>query len=552
MKPHLVIVGGVAAGPKMAAKARRMDPDIPITLVTDEGIISYAACGTPYYLGRVFEDRKKLLVREAEDFGRKNGVTMLTGHRATRIDAAAHTLEIVDLAGGGTRTLEYSKLGLATGARPLMPPIEGLDAPGVFTLRSVTDAFAIDDFIEQYNVRRAVVAGAGFIGLEMVENLRERGMAVTLIELLPQVLPPVDEVVAVAAVKELEQMGADVLLATRVEGLERDERRVTGVLTSRGPVPAELVIMGVGVRPNSELAGEAGLELGLRNTIRVNQRMQTSDPDIYAAGDCAEQTQIVTGEPTWIPLGSTANKQGRVAAVNMAGGNDCFPGVVGTALVRVGGLNIGRTGLQQRDLERLGAERYESCLVPQNDIPGYMPGSAALTLVLHAEKDTRRVVGAQCFGAGEVSKRIDVLATAITAGMTTEQVASLDLGYAPPYAPAMDIVITAANVMGNKLDEATRGVMPGELCRTCTPETVLLDCREPHEWAQGRIAGARLIPLAQIPERAGELPADRPVVVYCKGGLRSADAYRKLKCAGLKDVRYLDGGITCWMGETEG
>lgn len=551
MKQPIVIVGGVAAGPKMAAKARREDPDVPIILITDEEVISYAACGTPYFLGGVAPKRESMLVRTVDDFGTKNNVQMLVGHRATKIDTAAHTVDVIELATGKTQTIKYGKLGLATGASPIVPPMDGCDAAGVFTLRSVTDAYAIDDYIREHNVRHAVVAGAGFIGVEVVENLRERGIGVTLVELAPQILPPVDEAVSVQAIRELEEMGAEVMLSTKVEAFDCESGRLSSVRTSRGPVRADLMIMGVGVRPNTQLAGDAGLALGLRGAIKVNQRMQTSDPDIYAAGDCAEQTHLISGQPVWVPLGSTANKQARVAATNMTGGYDTFPGVLGTALVRIGKLNIGRTGLQLRDLEQIGLQHYASCVVPMNDKPGYMPGSAPLVLILHAERSSRKVVGAQAFGQGEISKRIDILATAITAGMTVDQVANLDLGYAPPFAPAMDVVITAANVLRNKIDAKTESVLPCELRQTGLDGKVIVDCREPDEYAGGHLAGSRLMPLGALAERADELSPDDDVVVYCKGGLRSAEGYRKLKQAGLHNVCYLEGGITAWCGVVE-
>ncbi len=553
MKRHIVIVGGVAAGPKMAAKARREDPDIPITLVTDESPISYAACGTPYYLGRTFSDPDKLLVRQADDFGRKNDVTMLTGHRATKVDPVAHTVEVLDKATGETKVLEYSKLGLATGARPFVPPLPGLPADGVFTLRSVTDAFAIDEYIDTHNARRAVVVGAGYIGLEVAEQFRERGLEVTVVELMPQVLPRFDVPLAGAVKTELERLGVEVLLETRVESLEVDHRnRVTGVKTSRGPLPADLVILSIGVRPNAELARDAGLAVGPTGAIAVDDHLRTSDPDIYAAGDCAEQHHLVSGKPCWIPLGSTANKQGRVAAVNLTGGDERFPGVIGTSLVRVGQLNVGGTGLSEMGLKEAGCD-YESAIVPQGDRPGYMPGAAEVTLILHADRTTRKVLGAQLYGPGAVDKRVDILAVAITAGMTVDQVANLDLGYAPPFAPALDVVITAANALRNKLDQKTAGVLPHRLIEEPQGERVLLDCREPEEWAQGHLPDATLMPLGQIDQRCRELGnADgQEIVVYCKGGLRSAEGYRKLKRAGFDKVRYLDGGITCWCGPKE-
>lgn len=476
---------------------------------------------------------------------------MLTRHRATAIDPAAHTVAVRNLETGESFTQPYAKLGLATGARPFIPPIRGLRAEGVFTLRSVTDAFAIDDYVRAHDVQRVVVAGAGFIGVEVVENFRRRGMAVTLVELAPQVLPPVDPVVAEAAAREIESHGVELLLTSRVEAVEADHRgRITRVVTDRGPIDTQMLILGVGVRPNAELAAEAGLRIGETGAIWVDEAMRTSDPDIYAAGDCAEQTHLVSGRPTWIPLGSTANKQGRVAAVNMTGGHDTFPGVAGTALVQVFDLNIGRTGLQERDFARLGLA-VETAIVPQGDRPGYMPGAAEIVLVLHAEQGTRRLLGAQAYGPGEVSKRIDVLAVALSAGMTVDQLAHLDLGYAPPYAPALDVVITAANVLRNKLDQATPGITPTAL-RECADGKCLVDCREPDEFAAGHLPGARLLPLRSIAERCGELDPEAEVVVYCKGGLRSAEAVRRLRHNGVKQAVYLDGGMTTWGGAVEG
>ena len=553
MKQPIVVVGGVAAGPKIAAKVRREDAEIPIILITDEPVISYAGCGTPYYLGRTFDQRDKLLVRTPDDFGQKNNVTMKIGHRVTKLDPAAHTVEVKNLADGSVETIQYSKLALATGARPFVPPLDGLPADGVFTLRSVTDAFKIDDYIEANECRKALIVGAGYIGLEMAEQFRERGLDATVVELMPQVLPRFDVPLATAVAKELDKLGVELLLETKVEGIEKDHRgQVTGVRTSRGPLPADLVILSIGVRANTELAAEAGLKIGETRAIWVDDHLRTSDPDIYAAGDCAEQTHRVSGKPTWIPLGSTANKQGRVAAVNMTGGDEAFPGVVGTSLVRVGELNVGSTGLPEVSLQSEGWD-YDSVIVPQGDRPGYMPGAAEITLVLHADKATRKVLGAQVFGPGQVDKRVDILATAISAEMTVDQVANLDLGYAPPFAPAMDVVITAANVLRSKLDKKTASVMPHRLEaeRAEGAEPVLVDCRELSEWQCGRLAGAKLIPLGELSERCAEVPGGCDVVVYCKGGLRSAEGYRKLKQARFGQVRYLDGGMTAWTGAVE-
>lgn len=552
MAGHLVVIGGVAAGPKLAAKARQDDPELEITLVTAEGMISYAGCGTPYYLGGTFRDRDKLIVREVDDFGKKNRVTMLTEHRATSIDRAAKTVEVVDLKTDEVKTLEYTKLAICTGASSFVPPLEGLPAEGVFALRTVTDALAIDDYLNSQNGRRVVVVGGGYIGLELAEQFHQRQLEVTVVELAPQVMPRFDTTVALAVRRELESMGIEVLLETRVTGVEADHRgRVTGVRTSQGLLAADLVILAIGVRPNTQLAADAGLTLGRSGAIATDPTMRTSDPDIYAAGDCAECLDRVTGQPTWVPLGSTANKMGRTAAINICGGHDEFPGIVGTSLVRVGTLNVGGTGQTQAQLEAAGYQ-FDSVLIPAAERPTYMPGTGEVTLILHAEHGSRRVLGAQAYGTGAVDKRIDVIATALSAGMTVDDLAQLDLGYAPPFAPAMDVVITAANVLRHKLDGTTKSVMPEALRDELAEGTriQLIDVRELDEWQQGRLAGAQLVPLGTLPDHCDNLE-DCQIVVYCARGGRAASAFRVIRRAGHENVCYLEGGTTAWTGDLE-
>jgi NADPH-dependent 2,4-dienoyl-CoA reductase/sulfur reductase-like enzyme len=410
----------------------------------------------PYFISGVTADHNDLVARRPEEFKEQNGIDVMRRHRALGIDTANHTARITDLESGRERDVDYTKLLISTGASSFVPPVDGIDATGVFTLRRLSDSIMIKQFISGNGPRRAVIVGSGPIGVEMCESFRRLGMEVSLIELADQVLPIVDGDVAGRVQRVLESEGVDCQLGQQMLGVEVDGKgRATGVVLGSRVVPADIVLMALGVRPLSRIASEAGIELGTRGAIRVDSGMRTSAPDIYAAGDCATTTNVLTGEEAWIPLGSTARKQGRVAAESMFGGEAAFPGVQGTAVVKCFDLTVGRTGLDEGAAEKAGFDPVTVHLEAES-LHSYYPGRGEMYLKMTADRRTGRVLGAQV--AGELrsvaEKRLDILAVAISCGMRAEDMRYLDLAYAPPYSTAMDIPVIAADVMASKLGGA--------------------------------------------------------------------------------------------------
>jgi len=422
---------------------------------------------------------------------------------------------------------------------------------GVHALHEVEDAEAVRAMLGVTRARDVVVVGGGLIGVEMTEALAAHGCRVTVVEKLPQILTMLDAHMARLVEKHMESKGVRVLTDTTVEAFLAagdDPNRVGSVQTTRGAVPADLVILSIGVRPNAALAKAAGLALGEKTgAIQVDAQMRTSDPDIFAAGDCVEVHHLISGRPAFIPLGSTANKQGRVAANAICGIPDAFPGVVGSAVCKVFDFCVARTGLTEREARAAGYDT-EVSLAPGPDKAHFMPGAKLLMLKLVADRRSRKLLGAQAVGPGAGDKRIDVAAMALTGGMTVDQLAHADLCYAPPYAPAMDNILTAADVMRNKLDGFFKGIsaeaLQCEMTGGCPP--VLLDVRTPDEVKQMALPGSLCIPLGKLRERIGEVPRDRPVVCFCKVSLRGYEAARILQAAGFDSVRVLDGGLVMW------
>jgi NADPH-dependent 2,4-dienoyl-CoA reductase/sulfur reductase-like enzyme/rhodanese-related sulfurtransferase len=438
---------------------------------------------------------------------------------------------------------------LATGAKPIIPPIPNVTLENITTLHSVPDAERLKALMVQAKAREVVMVGGGLIGVEAVEALFEYDCRLTMVEMMPQILGMLDWEMARLVEQHLDLSGVKVMTNTKVTAFE-GEGRVTGVQTSQGRLPADLVILGLGVRPNVDLARNAGLQIGHTGAIRVDAAMRTSDREIYAAGDCAESTDLVTGKPCYVPMGSTANKQGRVAAINICGGEDRFPGIVGSAVCRVFDLCVARTGLTEAAARQHGYQTT-TVLVPDADQPHYMPTAKPIIIKLVVDSRTRKLLGAQAVGPGAGDKRMDVAAMAITAGMTVDQLSKADLCYAPPYSPALDNIITAANVARNKLDGQFSGVTPMQVkARLDAKEDfVLLDVRSPAEHQQERLAGATLIPLGALRSRLGELPRDKKIVAFCKFSLRGYEAAKILQAAGFKRVQVMDGGTAVWPYE---
>lgn len=551
-KRRLVIIGGVAAGPKVASKVIRLEPDAEVTIVDRGELLSYAGCGLPYYVSGVVSDRRQLVstplgaVRDPVFFQNVRNVTALQRTDAMEIDRAGRRVRVRDLDRGDERWLSYDTLVLATGARPVVPDLPGKDLGRIYTLHGVRDAEGIRQFLADGRAKDVVLVGGGLIGVEMTQALVVRGCRVTIVERLPHILGILDWEMARLLELHLESNGVRIVAECGVTGF-RGKDVVEAVLTEQGEIPADLVILSAGVRPETALARAAGIEVGPTGGIRVDETMRTSDPAIYAAGDCVECVDRLTGRPVYVPLGSTANKQGRVAAMSICGERDRFPGILGTVLCRVFEYGVGRTGLSERDAVAAGRD-VVTVLSAAPDREHFLPDARMLMLKLVVERSTRRLLGVQALGPGQCDKRIDVATTAISAGMTVDDVALLDLGYAPPFSPAMDNLITACNMARNKLDGRLAGISPGEAKRRIDTdrETFLLDVSTPREHEEMRIPGSKLIPLGSLRGRLREVPADAPVIVFCRNSIRGYEASIILRAAGRTDVHVLDGGVIMW------
>lgn len=486
------------------------------------------------------------VVRDAAFFEKVKNVKVLIETEALEVDRVGKRVRARRNDSADEFWLEYDKLVLATGAEPIIPAIPNVNLENISTLHSLPDAERIKTLMAQAQARHVVVVGGGLIGVEAVEALFEYDCQVTLVEMMPQILRMLDWEMARLVEQHLEMNGVDVLTNTRVVSFEGNGR-VSGVVTSQGRLTADLVILGIGLRPNVTLARKAGLEIGLTGGIKVDETMRTSDPAIYAAGDCVESTDLVTGKPCYVPMGSTANKQGRVAAINICGGQDRFAGVLGSTVCKVFDFCVARTGLTEAAARQQDYDPV-TVLVPEVDHPHYMPEAKRVVIKLVVDARTRKLLGAQAVGPGAGDKRMDVAAMAITAGMTVDQLSKADLCYAPPYSPALDNIITAANVARNKLDGLMSGITPMEVkARLDAGDHFLfLDVRTPDEYQRERLPGSTLIPLGALRSRLGELPRDKEIIACCQFSLRGYEAARILQGAGFTHVRVMDGGIAVW------
>ena len=546
MGKRILVVGGVAGGAGAAVKARRTSEDAEIVIFERTPYVSWANCGLPYYIGGVIQRREELFIVSPGRLASRFNIDVRTRHEVTAIDRSRKTISVRNLDTGDTRNERYDALILATGSAPARPPIPGLDSPGVFTLVSVEDADRLQSFLEERKPANAAVIGGGFIGLETVEALLERGIAVTLVEMMDHLLPPVDREMAEPLAIHLRDKGVRVLLGEKVAGIteNRTTRKLDLKLASGNMVACDFVISAVGVAPRLDLARQAGLSIGQAGGVVVNDRMQTSDPDIYAAGDICETRHIVTGKPVRVPLAGPANKQARVAGANAAGGNMRYAGSLGTMIVKVCDLTIAKTGLSEREASGEGIPHYVSYTHSQHHA-GYYPGASMMTIKLVVDRFTGRVLGAQIVGGAGVDKRIDVIATAIHARMTVEDLEDLDLAYAPPYSSAKDPVNIAGFVAANIHRGEVDAIEPDELEALLKREEIqLVDVRTPAERNKtGEVPGARLMPIDQLRELAGELDPHKKTVVYCAVGYRSYLAYKILKQRGFDDVSHLAGGF---------
>jgi len=554
---RIVVIGGVAAGMKTACRFKRIKPESEILVVDKCKEISYGACSLPYYIEGLFDDLEEVrktpvgVMRDEKFFANCKGIEVLTLTQALAIDRAKKTVRVKNIENGEEKELHYSKLVLATGNRPIMPPLPGIDLKRVYPLKTMGHAKAIMDRVKVS--KKAVVVGGGFIGLEVAEALIHRGLEVTLVEMKDQIMAGLlDGGMASLVHRELRKKGVNLCLSEALESVEGRDGEVTAVRTSKARHEADFVVVAIGVRPEVELAKAAGLEIGKTGGILVDDRMCSSDPDIYAAGDCVESTHLLSGGKVYVPQGSTANKQGRVLADNIAGRQASFPGVLSTLIVKVFDCNVTRTGLLAEEAGNCGFNPV-TVLVPSADRAHTDPGSKPILIKLAADRGTRKVLGAQIVGQGDVAKRIDTLVAGISMGITVDQLAQLDLAYAPPFSSAMDPLHQAANALRNKIEGLMESLEPHEVYakRQKGEDFVFLDVRSPKEYEEVRLPGGRLIPLGALRGRLNELPRDKEIIPFCKISLRGFEAALILKSAGFTNVRYMEGGIAAWPYEME-
>jgi NADPH-dependent 2,4-dienoyl-CoA reductase/sulfur reductase-like enzyme/rhodanese-related sulfurtransferase len=523
-----------------------------IVIYQEEDDISYAGCGLPYYISGVVKERDELISRTPGKFA-LDGIRILKNRRIEQIDTKERAISGRVVGSEKTFTDRFDRLVLATGAKPIQPKIEGIELGNVFYLRSIFDADGILEHVRSNQIQKVVIAGGGYIGLEMAEVLILLGKKVTIVELAPQILTLFDEDFAGVLRQYLETKGVQIVTSEGIKALKGNGGRVTHVQTMSQQVEADAVLMSLGIRPRVDLARQAGLRIGDTGAIWVNEKMETSVEGVYAAGDCAETTHLVTGKRVWIPLGSTANKQGRVVGVNVCGGNDTFPGVLGTTVFKTFDFNVAKTGLGMKEAENEGFHPFQA-IVRGYDRAHYYPGGKESALKVIADEKTGQILGGQAIGEGPSDKFIDILAMAIYAKMTCRELASADLAYAPPYSPVLSPIIVAANVLRNKLEGKVKGIPASEVrekLRTSKDSFQVLDVREEEEVKEKRIPDSLWIPYGELKKRIEELDKKKEIAVHCESGLRSYKACLKLHHEGFENVKNVDGGMLCWCYDTE-
>ncbi|MCX7749116.1 MAG: FAD-dependent oxidoreductase [Clostridia bacterium] len=534
----ILIIGAVAAGTSAAAKARRNNEDAEIKIYEKDSYISYSSCGMPYYIGRHIESVEELTPRDPAFFKSKYNVDILTRHEVLSIDPIKKTLEVKNLGSGDVFFDNYDKLILATGAKSVLPPIHGVDRHNVFTLRNIIDMNKIAAFITKNAPQKAVIVGTGFIGLEVCENLVDVGMDVTLVEKLPQVTPGLDADMAVYVEEHLKSKGVNVLTNNGVTSINDND-----VLLSNGKkLPFDMVIIATGVRPNVELAKIVKLEIGQTGAIKVNKRMQTSNPDIYACGDCIEQYQLVTGNPVYRPLGSTANKTGRIAGDCVTGGTLEFRGVLGTGIFKIFDLDVAQTGLSEREAKDQGFD-VQVCHNIKPNKPEYM-GGKEIVIKAVADKNSGKLIGVQIVGQDGVDKRIDVFVTAISFGAKVDDLFHLDLAYAPPFSTTKDPVMYTGMILDNAINKGRPLITAKELDDLIASgeKYNLVDARVSKQYEKSHVGTAVNIPHEKLRDNAEEMDKDLVTVTYCNKGVTGNAAQNILINNGFKKVLNISGG----------
>jgi len=536
----VIIIGGVAGGATAAARIRRLDENAEIIIFERSGYISYANCGLPYYIGGVIQDKEDLTLQTPEGFYRRFGIKAKVYHEVTDIDAESKTVSVIDLKTGRRFTESYDKLILSPGAKPFLPDFY-TENERTFTLRTVEDTLKIREFIEQNSPKTAVVIGGGFIGLEMAENLSELGIKTTIVQRDGHLLPTVDGDMASFIHAAFRSRGVQLLLNSSTEKMSVIGDKAYIEISNGQKIVADMVLLAVGVAPENTLAKRAGLELGLKGTIKVNGKMETSVPDIYAVGDAVQVKNIITGQDAVISLAGPANKQGRIAADNICGLNSEYNGSQGSSVIKLFNMTVATTGINEQQARASGYD-YEKVILTQNSHAGYYPKATAMTVKLIFEKKSFKILGAQIVGYDGVDKRIDVIATAIRAGLRADELKELDLAYAPPYSSAKDPVNMAGFIVDNIRNGVVRQFYYEDISSLCKKEDViLLDTRTPFEYMRGHADGFINIPLDELRERIGELDRAKKIYVMCQSGLRSYLATRILMQNGFDAYNFAGG-----------
>ncbi|MCI8579279.1 MAG: FAD-dependent oxidoreductase [Dorea sp.] len=537
----IVIVGGVAGGATAAARIRRLDEQAEIVVFERSGYISYANCGLPYYIGDVIDDPEELTLQTPESFFSRFRVIMKVRHEVTAIHPDERLVSVKNLETGETFKESYDKLILSPGAKPTQPRVTGAELDRVFTLRTVEDTFSIKEYINKHHPRSAVLAGGGFISLELAENLKELGMEVTIVQRPRQLMNPFDPDMAAFIHGEMRRHGVRLLLGRTVEGFEESDNGVDVLLKEEAPLHADMVVLAIGVTPDTALAKDAGLKLGIKGSIAVNDRMETSVPDIFAVGDAVQVKHYVTGQDAVISLAGPANRQGRIAADNICGKDSRYTGSQGSSIIQVFDMTAAVTGVNETNAKKAGLETDKVILSPMNHA-GYYPGGKLMTMKVVFEKKTLRLLGAQIVGYDGVDKRIDVLAAAIHANLNATELKSLDLAYAPPYSSAKDPV----NMAGFMIDNIEKGILKQWFLEDVNRlphdgSATLLDARTAGEYSNGHMDGFKNIPVDELRTRLDEIERNKPVYVICQSGLRSYIACRILAGHGYEAYNFAGG-----------
>lgn len=536
----IVIVGGVAGGATAAARIRRLDEKAEILVFERTGYISYANCGLPYYIGDVIQKKADLTLQTPESFWKRFRITMKVQHEVLAIHPEKKRVSVRNLATGETFEEGYDKLVLSPGAKAVVPQLPGVNSKKIFTLRTVEDTFVIKDFVTEHKPRSAVMVGGGFIGVELAENLRQLGLEVTIVQRPTQLLSPFDADMASFIHNQMRKNGIKLALGATVTGFQENAEGISVLLKDGNTVHGDLVVLAIGVTPETSLAKEAGIALGLKDSILVNDRMETSIKDIYAVGDAVQVKHAVTGEDSLIALAGPANKQGRIVADNICGGDSRYLGSQGSSVIKLFDMTAATTGINEKQARKAGLSVDTVILSPMSHA-GYYPSGKIMTMKVVFEKESYRLLGAQIVGYDGVDKRIDVLATAIHAGMKATDLKELDLAYAPPYSSAKDPV----NMAGFMVDNISKGSKQWHLSDLegllQNKAITLLDTRTPKEFSQGHIEGFTNIPVDELRERIGEIPVEKPVYVICQSGLRSYIATRILEGYGYEAYNFAGG-----------